>query len=98
MEEISHQQLSQFARLALQGITREYPNKLDHVINGANDLRSPRALHPAFYGCFDWHSCVHSHWMLVRLLKIAPDLAEAAEIRAALNENLTEENLAAEVA
>src|SRR5450759_1783226 len=64
---ISNEQGSHFAGLALAGISREYPNKLDHVINGPADLLSPRALHPAFYGCFDWHSSVHGHWMLVRL-------------------------------
>jgi hypothetical protein len=98
MEEITPQQISQFARLALQGISREYPNKLDHVINDEGDLLSPRALHPAFYGCFDWHSCVHSHWMLVRLLRTVPGLPEAMQIRAAVNTNLTEENLLAELA
>jgi hypothetical protein len=80
----------------LEGIHREYPNKLDHVINGPGDLQSPRALHPAFYGCFDWHSSVHGHWMLVRLLRLLPDLPEAEEIRAALGRNLTAENLQAE--
>lgn len=89
---------SHFARLALKGITREYPNKPGHVMNGSDDVRSPSSLHPAFYGCFDWHSSVHGHWMLVRLLKLFPDLAEAGEIRAALNENLTADNIAAETA
>src|SRR5688572_17975570 len=89
---------SLFARMALAGIRREYPNKLDHVINGPGDLQSPRALHPAFYGCFDWHSAVHSHWMLVRLLRVVSDLREAPEIRAALDENLSEDNLLAEAA
>lgn len=93
---ITPQQASSFARLALKGISREYPNKLDHVINGEGDLRTPRSLHPAFYGSFDWHSAVHSHWMLVRLLRTLPDLPEAQEIRAALAANLTEENLLAE--
>jgi len=90
------QQATHFARLALKGIGREYPNKLDHVINGPDDLLSPRALHPAFYGCFDWHSAVHGHWMLVKLLKLLPELPEVGEIRAALSENLSAENLLAE--
>ena len=88
---------SAWAKLALRCIEQEYPNKPEHVINGAVELRSPRALHPAFYGCFDWHSSVHGHWMLVRLLRLFPDLPEAATIRAALNRNLTPENVRAEV-
>lgn len=95
---LDREQGSLFAHMALAGIQREYPNKLDHVINGPDDLQSPRALHPAFYGCFDWHSAVHSHWMLVRLLRELPTLPEAPEIRAALNKNLSEQNLLAETA
>jgi hypothetical protein len=94
---ITHEQASHFAQLALNGIHREYPNKLDHVLNGDHDLRSPRALHPAFYGCFDWHSSVHGHWMLVRLLRLLPDWADALQVRAALARNLTRENLHAEL-
>jgi hypothetical protein len=89
---------SVFAGLALKGITREYPNKLDHTMNGPEEVRSPSVLHPAFYGSYDWHSCVHGHWMLVRLLKLYPDLPEAEEIRATLGDLLTPEKLAAEVA
>jgi hypothetical protein len=89
---------SAFARLALKCVTREYPNKPDHVMNDAADVRSPKSMHPAFYGCFDWHSSVHGHWMLVRLLRLFPDLPEASEIRVALNGNLTRDNLRTEVA
>jgi len=89
---------SHYARLALKGISREYPNKLDHVMNDTSEVQSPAALHPAFYGCFDWHSAVHGHWMLVRILKLFPDLPQSAEIRAALNHNLSAENILAEVA
>src|SRR5438552_1050633 len=95
---LTRQMASGFARLALNGVRREYPNKLDHVINDEGDVKGPRALHPAFYGCFDWHSCVHSHWMLVRLLRLFPNLPEAAEIRAVLAEHLTKQNLLAEKA
>jgi hypothetical protein len=95
---LTTEQASRFSRLALDGIRREYPNSPGHVLNGPEELKSPRTLHPAFYGCFDWHSSVHSHWMLVRLLRISPDLPEASEIRAALGENLTEENLLVEKA
>jgi hypothetical protein len=92
------EQGSRFAELALRGICREYPNKLDHVINGEADLRAPRQLHPAFYGCFDWHSAVHGHWLLVRLLRVLPDLPQAHDIRAALASNLAAGNLLAEKA
>lgn len=88
---------SRFAQLALKCVRREYPNKLDHVINGPEEVLSPRELHPSFYGCFDWHSSVHGHWMLVRLLRKFPGLAEAGEIRVALDENLAEDRIAAEV-
>jgi len=87
-----------FAGLALKCVRQEYPNKLDHVMGGPGEVQSPRALHPAFYGCFDWHSSVHGHWMLVRLLRTHPGLARAAEVRAALDENLTPDRIAAEVA
>jgi len=91
-------QASSFARLALQGIRKEYPNKPGDVLNGPADVKSPKEMHPAFYGSFDWHSSVHGHWMLVRLLKLYPDLPEAKEIRAALAANLTAENIRTEVA
>jgi len=84
---------SQFARLALKGITQEFPNKPGHVINDAADVKRPKDLYPAFYGSFDWHSSVHGHWMLVRLLRMFPDLPEAKEIRDTLNGHLTSENL-----
>ena len=89
---------SHFASLALKCVQKEYPNKLDHTINDKDDVRNPRDLHPAFYGCFDWHSTVHGHWMLVQLLKLFPNLPEAKQIRSALNANLSEKNIAGEVA
>jgi hypothetical protein len=88
---------SKFSRLALNCIQREYPNKPSHVMNDEEDVKNPKELHPAFYGCFDWHSAVHGHWMLVRLLRLFPDLPEAEEIRNALGENLSAENITAEV-
>jgi hypothetical protein len=94
--ELTAEEASHFAALALKCVQREYPNKLDHVMNRIADVESPRKLHPAFYGCFDWHSSVHGHWMLVRLLRLFPDLKERAEIRAALDENLSPANLQAE--
>jgi hypothetical protein len=89
---------SAYARIALAGVTREVPHKLDHVVTDDAPVPRPRELHPAFYGCFDWHSAVHSHWTLARLLRVYPELPEAGEIRAALDANLTAENLAAEAA
>ena len=88
---------SRFAQLALACVRRELPHKLDHLM--LDDVkRSPRELHPAFYGCFDWHSAVHGHWMLVRLLRAVPDLSEAPAIRALLDEHLTAANITVEAA
>ena len=70
---------SKFASLALAHVTREYPNKLDHVLNGPEDVRSPRELHPIFYGSFDWHSSVHGYWLLATLYRAR---ARAARARA----------------
>lgn len=95
---LDEESASLFAGLALHGITREYPNKLDHVMNGPEEVLSPRALHPVFFGSYDWHSCVHGHWLLVRLLKLFPDLPGGLEIRATLNTLLTPEKVAAELA
>ncbi|MFL5342713.1 MAG: DUF2891 domain-containing protein [Gemmataceae bacterium] len=93
---MTREQASAFARLALKGVRKEYPNKPADVLNGPADVRPTRAIHPAFYGCYDWHSSVHGHWMLVRLLRRFPDLSEQREIRTALNDNLTAKNLQAE--
>src|SRR5213080_5035411 len=90
------QDASRFARLALANIEREYPNKLDHVIADAVSALTPRELHPAFFGSFDWHSCVEMHWVLVRLLRVVPGIPIAREMRAALEENLTANALAVE--
>ena len=89
---------SSFARLALGCVQKEFPNKPDHVMNDAKDVRPPQVMHPVFYGCFDWHSAVHGHWMLVRLLRTHPGIPEAPRIRAALDGNITPENVAVEVA
>lgn len=87
-----------FATLALDCIHREYPNKLGQVLRSENDLQPPTTLHPAFYGCFDWHSSVHGHWMLVRLLKEFPTIALRQQIVAGLSQSLSPENIAGEVA
>jgi hypothetical protein len=95
---LTQTQASHFAGLALKCVRKEYPNKLDHVNNDAADVRSPREMHGSFYGCFDWHSSVHGHWMLVHLLRLFPAMPEAREIRAALNANLGAKNVSGEVA
>ena len=84
------------ADLALRCVGQEYPNKLDHVMNGPAEVQPPKTLHPAFYGCFDWHSSVHAHWLLVRVLRLHPDLPQAEEIRRVLDAHLAPEALAAE--
>jgi len=89
---------SHLASLPLKCIEQEYPNKTSHVAAAeADQVLTPRQLHPAFYGCFDWHSCVHGHWMLVRLLKDFPNLPEARKIRTSISANITAENIATEI-
>jgi len=85
-----------FADIALANVVREFPNKLDHVMGAAGDVLRPRELHPAFYGSFDWHSCVHMHWLLARLRRIFPDLRQRDSIDALFDAHLTPGNVAAE--
>jgi hypothetical protein len=87
-----------FAKLALQCVHKEYPNKISHVLNSDADVAPPRKLTPAFCGCYDWHSSVHGHWLLVRLLRTFPDAPFAKAARDALKESLTAENLKTEAA
>ena len=87
-----------FARLALECVHREYPNKIAHVLGSDADVRPPRELTPAFHGCYDWHSAVHGHWLLARLARTFPEAAWAADARSALGRSLTRENLAREAA
>ncbi|MDB5352340.1 MAG: hypothetical protein JWN86_3587 [Planctomycetota bacterium] len=93
---LTRERASGFARLALKGLGKEFPNKLEHVMSGSDDVKSPKVLHPAFFGSYDWHSSVHGHWMLVRLVRRFPDLPEAREIRETLGGHFTAENLNAE--
>ena len=86
-----------FARLALACVHQEYPNKVGGVINSDADVLPPRKLTPSFYGCFDWHSSVHGHWMLARLARTFPDAPFVPDAKAALKRDLTAENIAAEV-
>ncbi|NJC39840.1 hypothetical protein GGQ87_000098 [Brevundimonas alba] len=87
-----------YARTALGHVTREYPNKMDHVLAGPGDVQGPRALHPIFFGSFDWHSCVHGWWTLFTLARLYPDRPEAADIRSLADQLFTPENVAAETA
>jgi hypothetical protein len=89
---------SKFATLALAHVRREYPNKLDHVLNGPEDMRAPGELHPVFFGSFDWHSNVHGYWLLATLYRTAPVLAERRRIATLFDEQLTAEKIGAEAA
>lgn len=97
-ERLSIEQASLFARLALGHVTREYPNKLDHVLDGPQDARGPRDLHAIFYGSFDWHSCVHGYWTLATVLRRFPTIPEAGVIRALFDEAFTDGKVAHECA
>ncbi|MEM0929373.1 MAG: DUF2891 domain-containing protein [Pseudomonadota bacterium] len=87
-----------FALLALTCVHQEYPNKISHVLNSDADAMLPRDMFPAFYGCFDWHSSVHGHWLLTRILKTDPGTPMRPAIEAALAESFTSENIAGEMA
>jgi hypothetical protein len=87
-----------FANLALACVHKEYPNKLSHSLNSDADVAPPRKLTPAFYGCYDWHSSVHGHWLLVRLIRTFPDATFAPAAREALRQSLTSDNIAQEAA
>jgi Protein of unknown function (DUF2891) len=87
-----------FAKLALGCVQKEYPNKISHSLNSDADVAPPRKLTPAFYGCYDWHSSVHGHWLLARLVRTFPNAAFAAPAREALRQSLTADNLAQEAA
>ena len=90
-------QAARFAHLALDCIHKEYPNKIAHAMNSDADVKPPRELTPAFYGCFDWHSSVHGHWLLVRSIRLFPQALFAAEARQAVAQSLTDAHIAQEV-
>jgi hypothetical protein len=90
-------QAGRFAKLALACVHKEYPNKIAHVLNSPADVQAPSALTPAFYGCFDWHSSVHGHWLLVRLVREFPSAPFAADAFTALQTSITPERIAGEV-
>ncbi|WP_313573651.1 DUF2891 domain-containing protein [Brevundimonas sp.] len=89
---------SRFSATALGHVTREYPNHIMHVLTGPQDARTPRDMHPIFFGSFDWHSCVHGWWTLFTLYRLHPQMAEAPSIRALADELFTRGNVAGEVA
>ena len=86
---LTPEQASRLAALPLACMQTDYPNKLGQTLGSQADMGEPQLLHPAFYGCFDWHSAVHAHWSLVKLLKVFPELEEASEIRKKLKENIS---------
>ena len=97
--ELSPELAGRFSTLALECVHREFPNKIGHVFTSAADVGTPSQLHPAFYGCFDWHSSVHGHWLLVRLLHVGPENAPwRTDAIAKLSQSFTAENIAVEVA
>jgi hypothetical protein len=97
MQSLTAEMAERFAAIALGHVGREYPNKLDQVLTGDRDLAGPRALHPIFYGSFDWHSAVHSHWLLARVLRRFPEGASAPALRAWLDQAFTEASVAGEL-
>jgi hypothetical protein len=90
--------VQRFATLALACVHQEFPNKIAHVLQSDADVRAPHDLTPAFYGCYDWHSDVHAHWLLARLARLYPDAPFASDARNALAESLTTANIAGELA
>jgi hypothetical protein len=93
----SEASVERFALLALQCVHQEYPNKIAHVLSSDRDVAPPRQLTPVFYGCYDWHSSVHGHWLLTRLLRLYPTLVSAPQIEAALDESFQGAKVAQEV-
>ena len=89
---------STYADSILHSIQQEYPNQMQHMMTGPDDRPRPREVHPAFYGCFDWHSSVELHWVLIRLLRLVPNSFDTTETLKVLNVHLTSENLAQETA
>jgi hypothetical protein len=96
-ESLDEAAATRFAQLALDCVHKEYPNKIAHYMTSDADLKPPRQLTPAFYGCYDWHSTVHGHWLLARVIKLFPNSEVAQKARAALALSLTPQNIAAEV-
>jgi len=96
--QLTIEQAAAFVELPLAGLRREYPNHLSHALNSADDAQTPRALHPVFYGCYDWHSAVHGYWLLARCARLYPTLAAISRIEAIFEEHFTEAALQQELA
>jgi len=96
--ELTQHQADAFARMPLTYLRQEYPNHIMHLLNDEGDVLSPRAMHPIFYGCFDWHSAVHGYWLLLRCVRLYPELPCRDDIVALFDEHITEENVAQELA
>ena len=94
---ITKEMAETLSELPMMCIEKEYPNKLNQTLTDVGEIGQPKDLHPAFYGCFDWHSSVHGHWMLVKLLKLYPDLSTGDEIKRLLKSNITQKNIIVEV-
>ena len=92
------EQANRLLQLPIHCVNTEYPNKLNQTIGGDEDLKSPKELHPTFYGCFDWHSSVHGHWSLVSLLKKFPNLKDASKTKEILLTSISKENIEKEIA
>lgn len=95
--ELTLEQATRLAQLPMHCVNVEFPNKLNQTIGSEKDLKPPKELHPAFYGCFDWHSSVHGHWSLVSLLKTFPEIKNSEIMKKQLLENMSEENIKKEV-
>ena len=95
--DLSVEQAANLRQLPLACAETEYPNKLSQTLHSNEDLASTRDLHPAFYGCFDWHSAVHGHWSMVRLLKEFPNVVGNVQARAILQSHITPENIAKDI-
>ncbi|WP_396174398.1 DUF2891 family protein, partial [Flavobacterium sp.] len=94
-QELTLAQANHLASLPLKCLQQEYPNKLGQLLLDSTEIQSPKQLHPAFYGCFDWHSSVHGHWSLVYLLKRFPNLMERNQLIEKLKTNLSQKNIQA---
>ena len=97
-QELTLERANHLASLPVKCLQQEYPNKLGQMLLDSTEIQSPRKLHPAFYGCFDWHSSVHGHWSLVYLLKKYPQLSNRTAIIKKLTVNLSKENIQTEIA
>lgn len=97
-QHLTIEQAERLIALPIKCAQQEYPNKLGQVLNSSEELKSPAELHPTFYGCFDWHSSVHGHWLMVRLLKTFPTIQQANQARKIIKEQISAQNIEQEMA